>query len=111
VDFKFKKLDLHWTSAVPECARSRRKGIGAFFEGTKGTLVCDYSSREIRIDGQVLSDILKSQNPYPITRSSTKTSSIRLSPVQQPESKLDYARQIDTSDAFGNRFSYKLQNR
>src|SRR5690606_30141 len=51
VDLKFKNLDLHWTSIPPNVPGAQDRGIGAYFEGSRGTLLCDYSSREIRING------------------------------------------------------------
>jgi len=67
-DFEFENLKLYWTSQVPDVPGAEGKGIGAYFEGDKGTLLCDYSTMEIRIDGQVVEDL----NNRTFTRSSTE---------------------------------------
>ncbi|MDI1322060.1 MAG: Gfo/Idh/MocA family oxidoreductase [Algoriphagus sp.] len=108
VDFKFKKLNLHWTSTVPDVPGAEGKGIGAYFEGTKGTLVCDYGTREIRIGGQVRSDI--PEIPKTLTRSPGHQQNFidSVKSRQQPESKLEYARQM-TLPMHLAMISYKLQ--
>lgn len=94
VDFKFKKLDVYWTSKAPDLPGASGKGIGAYFEGTKGTLVCDYSSREIRIDGQVIEDI--PEIPKTIVRSPGHQQNFinAVKSRTQPESYLEYARSM-----------------
>jgi predicted dehydrogenase len=108
VDFKFKKLDLHWTSTPPDVPGAQGKGIGAYFEGSKGTLVCDYDTREIRIDEKVLSDI--PEIPKTIARSPGHQQNFidSVKSRQQPESKLEYARQM-TLPMHLAMISYKLQ--
>lgn len=94
VDFKFKKLDLHWTSFPPDVPGAAGKGIGAYFEGSMGTLVCDYSTREIRIDGRVMEDIL--EIPKTIIRSPGHQQNFidAVKSRTQPESYLEYARNM-----------------
>jgi len=57
VDFKFRDLDLFWTTTPPDVPGAAEKNIGAHFIGDKGTLTCDYSTRTIRIGSEVLDDI------------------------------------------------------
>ncbi|NLC56288.1 MAG: Gfo/Idh/MocA family oxidoreductase, partial [Armatimonadetes bacterium] len=45
VDYEFDDLKIHWTTAIPDVPGAAGRGIGAQFEGTKGSLVCDYGSR------------------------------------------------------------------
>ena len=40
-DFKFKDLDLFWTTTPPPVPGAEKMHIGAHFEGTEGTLTCD----------------------------------------------------------------------
>ncbi|MEB2777980.1 Gfo/Idh/MocA family oxidoreductase [Algoriphagus sp. D3-2-R+10] len=94
VDFKFKKLNLHWTSTPPDVAGAADRSIGAYFEGTKGTLICDYSTREIRIDGKVVEDI--PEIPKSIIRSPGHQQNFidAVKAQSQPESYLEYARNM-----------------
>lgn len=93
-DFKFKKLDIHWTSTPPDVPGAADRHIGAYFEGTKGTLICDYSSREIRIDGKVMEDI--PEIPQTIVRSPGHQQNFidAIKAQIQPESNLEYARSM-----------------
>lgn len=43
----------------PDVPGAVKRGIGAYFGGDQGTLVCDYDSREIIINGQAVADILE----------------------------------------------------
>ena len=57
VDYKFEGLDLYWTTTPPDVPHAADKSIGAHFEGEKGTLVCNYGSRQITINGQTVEDL------------------------------------------------------
>lgn len=57
VDYEFDNLKLHWTTRAPDVPGAAGRGIGAQFEGTKGSLVADYGSRVIFLDGQELTDL------------------------------------------------------
>ncbi len=94
VDFKFKKLNLHWTSTPPNVPGAAERGIGAYFEGSNGTLICDYSTREIRIDGKVMEDI--PEIPKTIIRSPGHQQNFidAVRARTQPESYLEYARSL-----------------
>ncbi len=94
VDFKFKKLDLHWTSMPPNVPGAESRGIGAYFEGTKGTLVCDYSSREIRINGEVVDDLPYVSQHIPRSPGHQQNFLDAVKSRNQPESSLAYAREM-----------------
>lgn len=94
VDFKFKKLDIHWTSIPPDVPGAQERGIGAYFEGSKGTLICDYGSREIRINGQVLKDILEIPKTIPRSPGHQQNFLDAVKSRTQPESYLHYAREM-----------------
>jgi hypothetical protein len=57
VDYEFPHLRVTWTSKTPDFPGAAKRGIGARFIGSKGTLVADYTSRVIFIDGKELDDI------------------------------------------------------
>ena len=57
VDYEFEDLKLFWTSTPPDVPGAANRGIGAYFEGEKGTLICDYETREITINGERVTDI------------------------------------------------------
>jgi predicted dehydrogenase len=94
VDFKFKNLDLQWASVPPNVPGAKDRGIGAYFEGSKGTLVCDYSSMEVRIDGQTLSDIPEIPQSIPRSPGHQQNFLDAVKSRTQPESYLQYAREM-----------------
>ena len=57
VDYEFDDLNLYWTHEPPDVPGAAERGIGAYFEGTKGTLICDYNSRSITINGETVQDL------------------------------------------------------
>jgi predicted dehydrogenase len=57
VDYEFDDLKVHWTTRAPDVPGAAGRGIGAQFEGTRGSLVTDYGSRVIFLDGQELYDL------------------------------------------------------
>ncbi len=93
-DFKFDGLDLHWTTEPPKVPGAADRSIGAWFEGEKGTLICDYNTREITINGETVSDI--PEIPKTINRSPGHQQNFvdAVKARTQPESKLEYVRQM-----------------
>jgi len=93
-DFKFDGLDLHWTTEPPKVPGAADRSIGAWFEGEKGTLICDYNTREITINGETVSDIL--EIPKTINRSPGHQQNFvdAVKARTQPESNLEYVRQM-----------------
>ena len=92
VDYQFEGLKLFWTSTPPNVAGAADKSIGAYFEGDKGTLLCDYSTRQIALNGQTLTDI--DGLPLSIPRSPGHQQNFvnAVKTRTQPESNLEYAR-------------------
>ena len=57
IDYQFDGLKILWTSEPPDVPGAADRGIGAFFEGDKGTLICDYGTMEVTIDGKAVTDL------------------------------------------------------
>ncbi|MGQ9730837.1 MAG: Gfo/Idh/MocA family protein [Candidatus Zipacnadales bacterium] len=58
VDYEFPGgLKVFWTTNPPNVPGAEGKGIGCQFEGTEGSLVCDYGSRIIFLGDQQMNDI------------------------------------------------------
>jgi predicted dehydrogenase len=94
VDYQFEDLNLYWTHLPPDVPGAANRQIGAYFEGDKGTLLCDYQTREIRINGQLMDDI--PEIPKSIERSPGHQQNF-INAVKsriQPESNLEYAREM-----------------
>jgi predicted dehydrogenase len=93
-DFEFENLKLHWTTLPPNVPGAAERGIGAYFEGDKGTLICDYETRSITINGETVSDI--SSVPQTIPRSPGHQQNFvdAVKSRKQPESNLEYAREM-----------------
>jgi hypothetical protein len=94
VDFEFDDLKLFWTHEPPDVPGAKGKGIGAFFEGDKGTLTCDYNTKQININGETLKDI--AEVPITIKRSPGHQQNFvdAVKSRTQPESNLEYARKM-----------------
>jgi predicted dehydrogenase len=93
-DFEFDGLKLYWTSIPPEVPGATGKHIGAFFEGDKGSLTCDYETLQVNINGETLTDL--PNVPQTVERSpghqQNFVDSVRSR--KQPESNLAYAREM-----------------
>ncbi len=94
VDYEFDGLKIHWTSTAPDVPGAAKRGIGAFFEGDKGTLICDYGSREITINGQTLTDIADVPQSIPRSPGHQQNFVDAVKARTQPESNLVYAREL-----------------
>ena len=94
VDFAFDNLNLHWTTEPPPVPGAADMHIGAYFEGEKGSLICDYNTRKLTIDGEIMDDL--DHIPVSITRSPGHQQNFidSVKSRQQPESNLAYARQM-----------------
>jgi predicted dehydrogenase len=93
-DFEFDNLKLYWTSQVPDVPGAAGKGIGAYFEGDKGTLLCDYETMQVTIGGQTVEDL--PSVPITIERSPGHQQNFinAVKSRKQPESNLAYAREM-----------------
>jgi predicted dehydrogenase len=94
VDFEFDNLKLFWTTKPPDVPGASQRNIGAYFEGEKGTLICDYNSRSITINGETVSDIPGISTV--VTRSPGHQQNFldSIKSRVQPESNLAYAREM-----------------
>jgi predicted dehydrogenase len=94
VDFAFDDLDIHWTTEPPDLPGAAERHIGAYFIGTKGTLVCDYGTREIRLDGEVLEDLPEVPETIPRSPGHQQNFVDSVKSRIHPESNLAYARRM-----------------
>ncbi|MCK5700434.1 MAG: gfo/Idh/MocA family oxidoreductase, partial [Cyclobacteriaceae bacterium] len=110
VDFEFDNLKVYWTTEPPKVPGAKDRGIGAYFEGDKGTLICDYGTRSVTINGETMEDI--SSIPQTITRSPGHQQNFvdSVKARTQPESNLAYARKMTLPMHLGL-ISYKLLGR
>ena len=92
VDFAFDDLDIYWTTEPPDLPGAAERAIGAYFIGTKGTLVCDYGTREIRLDGEVLEDLPEVPETIPRSPGHQQNFVDSVKSRIHPESNLAYAR-------------------
>ncbi|MGA0560740.1 Gfo/Idh/MocA family protein [Larkinella sp. VNQ87] len=107
IEYEFDNLNLYWTSVPPNVPGAAKRGIGAYFEGDKGTLLCDYGSREITVNGIVMTDI--AEIPQSISRSPGHQQNFvdAVKARTQPESNLEYARRMTMPMHLGL-ISYRL---
>ncbi|WP_132050732.1 Gfo/Idh/MocA family protein [Pseudocnuella soli] len=107
VDYEFDDLKLYWTHEVPDVPGAAGRGIGAYFEGDKGTLLCDYNSRLITINGETVPDL--SNVSITLQRSPGHQQNFidAVKSRTQPQSNLEYARQMTLPMHLGL-ISYRL---
>nr|WP_293836382.1 Gfo/Idh/MocA family oxidoreductase [uncultured Arsenicibacter sp.] len=107
IEYDFDNLKLYWTSTPPNVPGAAKRGIGAYFEGDNGTLICDYSSKEITINGVAVPDI--AEIPVTIPRSPGHQQNFvdAVKSRKQPESNLEYAREMTLPMHLGL-ISYRL---
>ena len=110
VDFEFDDLNVYWTTESPKVPGAKDRGIGAYFEGDKGTLICDYGTKSVTINGQTMEDIPDIAKT--ITRSPGHQQNFvdSVKARTQPESNLAYARKMTLPMHLGL-ISYKLLGR
>jgi predicted dehydrogenase len=94
VDYEFDDLKLYWTHIPPNVPGAAERDIGAYFEGEKGTLLCDYDSRVITINGETVNDL--PNIPITLERSPGHQQNFvnAVKSRTQPESNLEYARRM-----------------
>lgn len=107
IKYEFEDLDLYWSSTAPNVPGAATKGIGAYFEGEKGTLLCDYNTKEITINNVVMLDV--PEVPISIIRSPGHQQNFidAVKSRNQPESNLEYARKMTLPMHLGL-ISYRL---
>lgn len=110
VDYEYDNLKLYWTHQPPDVPGAAERGIGAYFEGDKGTLLCDYNTRLITINGETVKDL--PHVPVTLTRSPGHQQNFvnAVKTRTQPESNLEYAREMTLPMHLGL-ISYRLGRR
>jgi predicted dehydrogenase len=105
VDYKFDGLDVYWSTKPPDVPGADKVNksyqIGAYFEGTNGSLTCDYSNRFIMMGNEMLNDIPevpitlpRATLPYPTGHQHNFIDAVKSR--QQPASNLAYALELTT---------------
>lgn len=107
VEYDFEDLKLYWTSTPPNVPGAEKRHIGAYFEGEKGNLLCDYSTKEITINGIIMNDITEIPLSIPRSPGHHQNFVTAVKNRTQPESNLEYARQMTMPMHLGL-ISYRL---
>ncbi len=94
VDYEFDGLNIHWTTEPPDVPGAADRAIGAYFEGEKGTLICDYSTRAITINGETVEDVPEIAQSIPRSPGHQQNFVDAVKSRTQPESNLEYAREM-----------------
>ena len=110
IDYEFEGLNIHWTTTPPDVPGAADRGIGAYFEGEKGTLITDYSSRAITINGETVEDIPEISTSIPRSPGHQQNFVDAVKSRQKSESHLAYAREMTLPMHLGL-ISYRLNGR
>lgn len=94
IDYEFDDLKLYWTHEPPDVPGAAGRGIGAYFEGEKGTLLCDYQTRLITINGTTVQDLTEIPISLPRSPGHQQNFVNAVKTRTQPESNLEYARRM-----------------
>ena len=93
-DYEFENLKLFWTTQPPNVPGAAERGIGAYFEGDKGTLICDYEALSITINGKTFSDIPEIPQTLPRSPGHQQNFVNAVKSRVHPESNLEYVRDM-----------------
>lgn len=107
IDYAFEGLNIHWTTETPDVPGAAGKGIGAYFEGDKGALLCDYNTRLITINGETVTDLPDVPQSIPRSPGHQQNFVDAVKNRTQPESNLVYAREMTLPMHLGL-ISYRL---
>lgn len=107
VEYDFEDLKLYWTSTAPNIAGAEKRHIGAYFEGEKGSLMCDYNTCEITVNGVVVADMPEIPLSIPRSPGHHQNFVTAVKNRTQPESNIEYARQMTMPMHLGL-ISYRL---
>lgn len=110
VEYEYDNLKLYWTHLPPDVPGAANRHIGAFFEGDKGTLLCDYGTREITINGRSMTDIPEVPQSIPRSPGHQQNFVNAVKSRTQPESNLEYARNMTLPMHLGL-ISYRLKRK
>jgi len=93
-DFNFEDLDLYWTTTPPPVPGAEKMHIGAHFEGTDGSLTCDYNTKVIHMGNEILDDIAELPETLPRSLGHQRNFLDAVKSRVQPESNLAYVREM-----------------
>lgn len=93
-EFAFDNVKLFWTTLPPDVPGAADRSIGAWFQGDKGTLICDYNTRAITINGETVEDIPSIPRTIPRSPGHQQNFIDAVKSRKQPESNLAYAREM-----------------
>jgi hypothetical protein len=103
VDLEFPDgLKYYWTSRRAKDAPGKvGGGIGCWFVGTDGSLVCDYGSREVFLPGETLRDLPWVPQSIPRSPGHQRNFFDSIKTRQPPESNLPYVANMTAPMFFG----------
>lgn len=107
VDYEYPRLHVTWTSRTPDFPGAAKRNIGARFIGTKGTLVADYTSRAIFIDGKEVDDLPNVPRTLPRSPGHHRNFLDSVKTRRPAHSNLDYAFPM-TTPMYLSCISYRL---
>ncbi len=93
-DFKFRDMDVFWTTTPPDIPGADKMHIGVYFEGEKGTLTCDYEKCSIRFGNETVDDLPEVPKSLPRSPGHQRNFLDSVKSRMQPESNLPYAREM-----------------
>lgn len=93
-DFEFDNMKVYWTTNPPPVPGAAEREIGAYFEGDKGTLICDYRTRSLTINGETVPDVSEVPQTLPRSPGHQQNFVDAVKSRKQPESNLEYAREM-----------------
>lgn len=93
-DFEFDNMKVYWTTNPPPVPGAAEREIGAYFEGDKGTLICDYRTRSLTINGETVPDVSEVPQTLPRSPGHQQNFVDAVKSRTQPESNLEYAREM-----------------
>jgi hypothetical protein len=94
VEYEFDGLKMYWSQTRPEVPDAANRDVGAFFEGTEGTLFCNYDTMEITLNGEKLSDLPDVQIILPRSPGHQRNFINCVKSRGEPESNLTYVRDM-----------------
>ena len=93
-EFEFDDLKVFWTTEPPNVPGAKDRHIGAYFEGDKGTLICDYNTRSVTINNETTDDLAEVPESIPRSPGHQQNFVDAVKARTQPESNLAYAREM-----------------
>ena len=85
---------MHSRHEPPDVPGAAGRHIGAYFEGENGTLLCDYQTKVITINGTTMQDLPSVPITLPRSPGHQQNFVNAVKTRTQPESNLEYARRM-----------------